>query len=116
MNTVRNMNMCEITYQSIRNAMKGEPYTMQLIGTDYELFAEAVNQGIDCQLEACFSKDRGDKITYKRKADITISEESLPVLIRRLLESENEKANDLGESILYSLGFQDNGTYKDPDQ
>ena len=44
-----------ITYDAVRKAMDSESYTMSLTGKD-EIHAviEAVNQGIDSHLEACF--------------------------------------------------------------
>lgn len=114
---LRNSNLVPITYEKIREAMKNSPYKMNLTSKDFTHFAEAVNQGIDSRLQACFSPDRGDKFQQvSNKARITISVESLPVLIRRLLESEKEEANLLGESILTSLGFKDNGKWVDPEE
>jgi hypothetical protein len=50
-----------VTYQAIRKAMSGEPYTMSLTGTDeIRAVIEAVNQGIDSHLEACFCPENGD--------------------------------------------------------
>ena len=61
--------MCEIetdsgtvTYEEVRKAMNGEPFTMSLTDTDeIQAVIDAVNQGIDAHLEACFCPDRGDR-------------------------------------------------------
>ena len=86
-----------ITYDAIRTAMDGEPYIMSLTGKD-EILAviEAVNQGIDSHLEACFCPDRGDRyeggtrktgrLTLCRTLECCVSVESLPTLLRRLFE------------------------------
>ena len=51
-----------VTYRAIRKAMDGEPFTMSLTDTDeIRAIVEAVNEGIDSHLEACFVSDRGDR-------------------------------------------------------
>ena len=88
-----------VTYETIRKAMNGEPFTMSLTDTDeIRAVVAAVNEGIDAHLEACFCPDRGDRYGGgKRKAgklilchtlECVVSPESLPVLLRRLCESE----------------------------
>lgn len=57
MNSIENSNCCKITYELVRQAMDGEPFTMQLAGNDGPIVEEAVNQGIDGHLEACFCPD-----------------------------------------------------------
>ena len=50
-----------VTYQAIRKAMNGEPYTMSLTGRDeIRAVIEVVNEGIDSHLEACFCPENGD--------------------------------------------------------
>ena len=70
--------MCEIhvssgtvTYEEIRKAMNGEPFTMSLVDTDeIRAVIEAVNQGSDAHLEACYCPERGDRYEGgKRKAE-----------------------------------------------
>ena len=126
--------MCEIdtgswsvTYDAVRKAMGGEPFTMSLTDTD-ELKAviAAVNEGIDGHLEACFCPERGDRYgNGKRKAgklvlchsmDCRISPESLPVLLRRLCELDGDKelveaASSLASDILMVLGFNEYGEF-----
>ena len=88
-----------VDYTTIRKAMGNEPFTMSLTDTDeIKAVIAAVNEGIDSHLEACYCPDRGDryeggkrkagKILICRTLDCVVSVESLPVLLRRLCESE----------------------------
>ena len=44
-----------VTYEDVRTAMNGEPFTMSLTDTDeIQAVIDAVNQGIDAHFEACF--------------------------------------------------------------
>lgn len=132
MNTFQNGNLCEITYDAVRDAMKGEPFTMSL--TDkHEVAAvvAAVNQGIDSHLEACFVPERGDtygagerkagELVVCRSMDCEVSVESLPVLLRRLFELEHEDTEvmdagrGLADCILAVLGFDDCGRWHERD-
>ena len=117
-----------VSYEAVRAAMGGEPYTMSLTGTDeIRAVIGAVNQGIDSHLEACFCPARGDryeggsrkagKLVLCRSLECCISVESLSVLLRRLCESdlgdtETESAGmRLATDILYVLGFNDYGEF-----
>jgi hypothetical protein len=116
-----------VSYKAVRNAMDGEPYTMSLTGTDeIRAVIEAVNQGIDSHLEACFCPDRGDryeggsrkagKLTICRTLECCVSVESLPTLLRRLFELDGdevtvEAATSLGSDILMTLGFNEYGQF-----
>ena len=111
-----------IPYDAVREAMGGEPYTMSLTGKD-EILAviEAVNQGIDSHLEACFRLERGDqyeggerkagKLTLCRTLECHVSIESFPVLLRRLFESGSDAASSLARDILTTLGFDEFGRF-----
>jgi len=80
---------------------------MSLVGEDKRACIEAVNQGIDSRLEACFCPDRGDRfddIGYR--LECAISSTSLTVLVRRLMESDNEQANSLASSICETLDIE----------
>ena len=116
-----------VTYDAIRKAMDGEPYTMSLTGKD-ELRAvnDAVNQGIDSHLETCFCPENGDsyeggsrkagKLTLCRTLECCVSVDSLPVLLRRLFElnaDDNvvDAAMSLGGDILLTLGFDEYGQF-----
>lgn len=117
----------EVSYEAIRTAMKGEPFTMSLTDTDeIRAVIEVVNQGIDAHLEACFVPERGDSYTGgKRTAgklvlchslDCRISPESLPVLLRRLCELDGDKelveaASSLASDILCVLGINEYGEF-----
>lgn len=128
--------MCEfdtgsgtVSYETVRKAMGGEPFTMSLTDTDeINAVVAAVNEGIDAHLEACYCPERGDSYEGgKRKAgklvlchtlECTISPESLPVLLRRLCESElggdtevQSAGSQLAADILYVLGFNESGEY-----
>ena len=117
-----------VTYRAVRKAMGGEPFTMSMTDTDeIKAVVAAVNEGIDSHLEACFIPDRGDRYEGgQRKAgklvlcttlECSISPESLPVLLRRLCESnlgdtEVESAGmRLANDALYVLGFNDSGKF-----
>ena len=72
-------------------AANTEPYPMSLVSDDAKAVIEAVNQGIDAYLEACFIPDRGDSFeTNGNRLECSVSPESLPVLVRRLLENGDE--------------------------
>jgi hypothetical protein len=88
-----------VTYKAVRRAMDGQPYTMSLTDTDeIRAVVAAVNQGIDSHLEACFCPQRGDnyvggkrtagRLTLCHTLECVVSPESLPVLLRRLLEGD----------------------------
>lgn len=88
-----------------------EPYTMSLVGADARACQTAVNQGIDSHLEACFCPDRGDSFNVfpcgpVSRLECRLSPESLPVLVRRLLESEDEAGENLASGICETLGIE----------
>jgi len=121
----QNSNLRTVTYQAVRTAMGGELFAMSLVETDeIRAVVEAVNQGIDGHLEACFCPERGNRYDGgKRKAgklivcytlDCCVSPESLPVLLRRLFELESteevmEAASSLANDILVCLGINEYG-------
>ena len=111
-----------VSYDAVREALDGEPYTMSLTGRDsIQAVIDAVNQGIDSHLEACFCPERGDryeggertagKLTLCRTLECSVSVESFPVLLRRLFESDNDAAESLGRDILMTLGFDESGCF-----
>lgn len=118
-----------VSYDAVRTAMAGEPFPMSLTDTDeIRAVIAAVNEGIDAHLEACNCPQRGDRFTGgHRKAgklvlcrtlECTVSPESLPVLLRRLCESElggdtevQTAGNQLASDILYVLGFNEYGAF-----
>jgi len=116
-----------VSYEAVRTAMGGEPYTMSLTDTDeIRAVIEAVNQGIDAHLEACFCPARGDryeggsrkagKLTLCRTLECCVSVESLPTLLRRLFELDGDEemvdaAMSLGSDILLTLGFDEYGQF-----
>jgi len=117
-----------VDYETIRQAMNGEAFTMSLTDTDeIKAVIEAVNQGIDAHLEACFCPDRGDRYEGgKRRAgklvlcqtlECVVSPESLPTLLRRLCESDlgdadvEAEGNRLASDILMCLGISETGTF-----
>ncbi len=116
--TVTNGNLCTISYEDIRNALEEDAaYTMQCVpGDGAEAVIAAVNQGIDAHLEACFIKERGDNYEWVGgRLCCVVSRESLPTLIRRLLESEDEASVRLGDDILCSLNFDETGKHYEGD-
>ena len=110
-----------VTYKAVRSAMDGQPYTMSLTGTDeIRAVVDAVNQGIDSHLEACFCPQRGDsyeggkrkagRLTLCRTLECVVSPESLPVLLRRLFEGDDAGMTLAGD-ILMTLGFDEYGQF-----
>jgi hypothetical protein len=80
-------------------------YPMEFHGgsDDYDAFEAAVEQGIDSYLEAVeFKQGTGQ---YHR-ARFVVTPETLHVLVRRLLESDNEHANSLASSICETLEIE----------
>lgn len=106
---LQNSNLCRITYAAIRE-VADEFYEMELVGEDAEVCVEAVNMGIDSRLQACSIKGRDSYEWVNGRLVCSVSKESLPVLIRRLIE-DTEEGYSLGESILTTLGFDDCGKY-----
>ncbi len=117
-----------VDYQTVRQAMAGEPFTMSLTEPDeIKAIIAAVNQGIDAHLEACYCPDRGDqydggkrkagKLVLCRTLECTISPESLPTLLRRLCDSDLGDAETessgmrLAGDILMVLGINEYGTF-----
>ena len=111
-----------ISCDAVREAMGGEPFTMSLTGKDaIQAVIEAVDQGIDSHLEACFCPERGDcydggsrkagKLTLCRTLECCVSVESFPVLLRRLFESDDDAASCLARDILTTLGFDEFGCF-----
>ncbi len=118
-----------VDYETIRRAMGNEPFTMSLTDSDeIRAIIEAVNEGIDSHLEACYCPDRGDrfgggerkagKLTLCRTLECVVSVESLPVLLRRLCESElggdpevQAEGNRLASDILMVIGINEFGKY-----
>ena len=111
-----------VGYETVRQAMAGEPFTMSLTDDDeIKAVVAAVNQGIDAHLEACYCPDRGDqydggkrkagKLVLCRTLECAVSPESLPTLLRRLCESPGEEAVRLASDILMVLGINEYGRF-----
>jgi hypothetical protein len=118
-----------VTYETVQQAMNGRPLTMSLTEEDESCaVVEAVNEGIDDHRETCYCLDRGDRygegermaerLFICRTLECTISPESLPVLLRRLCESElggdpevQVEGNRLANDILNCLGLNDYDEY-----
>ena len=105
----------QITYQQIREAMERDEelpdniYFMKLAGDERKAVTQAVNQGIDAHLEACFCPAFGDSYEYDGHfLECRVSPKSLPTLLRRLTEMPGEEdceAETLASDILTTLGF-----------
>ena len=116
-----------VSYKAVRTAMDDQPYTMSLTDTaDIGAVIEAVNQGIDSHLEACYCPDRGDRyeggerkvgrLVLCRTLECCVSVESLPTLLPRLFELDGDEetvdaAASLGRDILTTLGFDEHGQF-----
>ncbi len=117
-----------VDYETVRQAMNGEPFPMSLTDDDeIKAVVAAVNQGIDAHLEACYCPSRGDryeggkrragKLVVCRTLECAVSPESLPTLLRRLCDSDLGDAETessgmrLANDILYVLGFDEYGHF-----
>jgi hypothetical protein len=118
-----------VSYETVRKAMGDQPFTMSLTDEDdIRAVVAAVNEGIDAHLEACYCPDRGDqyeggkrragKLVLCRTLECVVSPESLPVLLRRLCESElggdtevQSAGMRLADDILLVLGINEYGDF-----
>ena len=102
---------------AIAEATPKRGYSMSLVSEDRLAVIAAVNQGIDSHLEACYVPARGDRFSLRTppgirgrisgpRLECRVSAQSLPVLIRRLMESENEQAESLASSICQTLEIE----------
>jgi hypothetical protein len=95
---------------------------MSLVAEDRQKVIAAVNQGIDAYLEACFVPGRGDSFRLQTLQGIkgiisgprleckvspkSLRPKSLPVLVRRLMESDDERAESLASDICQTLEIE----------
>ena len=111
-----------VTYKLVQEAMGDEPFTMSLTDTDeIKAVIQAVNEGIDSHLEACYCPNRGDrydggtrkvgKLVLCRTLECVVSIQSMPVLLRRLSDLEDEAGPRLASDMLFVLGFNDYGKF-----
>ena len=102
---------------AIARAAPQRGYPMSLVGDDRHAVIAAVNQGIDAHLEACFVPARGDRFRMQTplgirgrisgpRLECRVSPQSLPVLLRRLLESGDETAESLASGICQTLEIE----------
>jgi len=77
-----------------------EPYpiTFGMQGEDFRSVRDAVNVGIDSHLEAVRFTQDGNKFTFEP--------ETLHILVRRLLESDNENSQSLAAGICETLEIE----------
>lgn len=98
----------EVIKASVDAECLGRPFPMQLVGEDAQVVMDAVNQGIDSHLEACFCPDRGDSFAWSgSRLYCHVSCESMPVLLRRLSEIDSDAAMSLRSSILETVGIEE---------
>src|SRR6266550_3894829 len=101
---------------AIAKAAPKAGYAMSLVGDQQPVIA-AVNQGIDSRLEACFVPARGDRFMFQTpegirgkisgaRLECLLSPQSLPVLVRRLMESGDDAAESLASSICQTLEIE----------
>src|SRR6266567_1678551 len=94
---------------AIAKAAPKAGYPLSLAREDQQTLIAAVNHGIDSRLEACFVPARGDRFRFRTPAGIRgkicgprlecqVSRQSLPVLVRRLMESGDKAAESLASS------------------
>lgn len=103
--------------EAIGKAAPKAGYRMSLVGEDLQKVIAAANQGIDAYLEACFVPGRGDSFRLKTtpgirgrisgpRLECKVSPKSLPVLVRRLMESDDERAESLASDICQTLEIE----------
>ena len=79
-------------------------YHIELVKSDAELIVRAVNQGIDAHLHAVTDS------TFEAKGNrlvCNIAPNDLGVIVRRLLETEDEQSETLAGDICYMLGIEE---------
>jgi len=82
-------------------------YFASLVGKDHLRVIRAVNQGIDAHLQACYVPARGDRyICGNGRLECHVSRESLPVLVRRLLEEGDDEGMSLASGICLTLNIE----------
>jgi hypothetical protein len=92
-------------------------YHLSLVAEDRQKVIAAANQGIDAYLEACCVPARGDSFRLQTppgirgrisgpRLECKVSPKSLPVLIRRLMESGDEQAESLASSMCQTLEIE----------
>jgi len=81
-----------------------EPYPMEFHrGQEWDAIVKAINQGIDSHLQAVeFKQSIGEHGRNK----IVVSPATLSVLVRRLVESQDETAESLASSICGTLEIE----------
>ena len=91
-----------------------KPYPMSLTGEDAQAVVKAVNQGIDSHLEAISNRSLFEWSTRAigtrggtAALDCVVHPEEMPVLLRRLLEMEDEAAESLRSAILSSMDIEE---------
>lgn len=97
------INLQKHTYANVIEACKGEHYSMSLVGNDAQIVKEAVNQGIDSHLEACFMQGEDSYEIAGNRLNCRVSPKSLPVLLRRLFDTGFDDAMMLAQDILSTL-------------
>ncbi len=95
----------------------GYPMNLPLASHDAKVVQAAVNQGIDARLEACFVPARGDRFEIVQPGlDIVsrvggarlmchVSAQSLPVLVRRLLEMDPDGVGEDGSMADHAMSL-----------
>ena len=102
---------------AIGKAAPKEGYHMSLVAEDRQRVIAVVNQDIDAYLEACFVPGRGDSFRLNTppgirgrisgpRLECKVSPRSLPVLVRRLMESDDESAESLASDICQTLAIE----------
>ena len=75
-------------------------YPMSLVGDEQRVVVAAVNQGIDARLEALTDT------TYfwnSSRLELSVGDDDVPVLIRRLVEMGDDEADNLAEIMVGQL-------------
>jgi hypothetical protein len=97
--------MTSLTFGEIPTDLEiSEPFSMQLNARDEAIVVKAINQGIDSHLEAIFATDRG--IQGNKHCIAITDSKSMRCLLRRLMETENEQAQDLASLIMWKLEYE----------
>jgi hypothetical protein len=91
--------------EAVLKELSTEPYSIECHrgSDDMKSLIKAVNQGIDSHLEAVFFKQSDG--THGR-IKFTFEAKSLPILVRRLMEADDDESQMLGSDIFGTLGIE----------
>jgi peroxiredoxin len=103
MKTMMNYGILPERKRFCEHAEKHFPYRMTVVRNDIELVKKAIDQGIDSHLEAVFF----NQFNAGHKLGIEIKDaESMHILLRRLIEIDDESALEFASCVMETLGYE----------